>query len=96
MHEADAGEHRPAVEAAGRLAGDAVRRIAGAGGEAPLAPGVAVALDVAALVGDDGDGAEIVGVEIARGNGRAGERAHGDHAAAAAALGMHAERAEKD
>lgn len=64
-----------AGEAAAGLAGDTAGRIAGAVWEAPPAPGVVTqALDHRpALVGDDRDRAEMVGVEVAQRNGRCGE-----------------------
>ena len=63
-----------AGEAAVGLAGDGPGRIGAAVGMAPLAPGiVGEPLDhPAGLVGDDGDGAQVVGVEIARGGGLVG------------------------
>ena len=56
-----------AGKAARGLAGDAAGRIVRPVGEAPLAPGVVgQSLDHrAGLVGDDGDRAEMIGVEIA-------------------------------
>jgi hypothetical protein len=86
VHGADVVQLFLGGEAARGLAGEATGRIVGASGEAALAPGVvAVALHHGAgLVGDDGDRAEIVGVEVAGGDGAAGQDAHAEQGAAGA------------
>jgi hypothetical protein len=87
MHEADIVQLLLAGEAARGLAGEAAGRVVCPGREAPLAPGViGVAFyDCAALVGDDRDRAEVVGMEIARGDAQVGvQDTHPQHAAAGA------------
>jgi hypothetical protein len=85
VHKADIVKLLLAGEAARGLAGDVAGRVVRPVRVAPLAPGVvAQALgDGAALVGDDGDRAEVVGMEIARGDGAVGvQRDHADQGAA--------------
>jgi hypothetical protein len=71
-------------EAADGLAHDAVARVVGAVGKAPLAPRiVGVALDHGpVLVGQHGDRAEVVLMEVAQGDARALQEAHAHHGAA--------------
>jgi len=82
MHEADAGQLFLVRIAARGAARDAAGRVIRAVGEAPLAPGVvAIALHHrCGLVGDDGDRAQMIGVEVAGGDGLiAALEAHADH-----------------
>jgi hypothetical protein len=67
VDEADAVELLVPGEAGWRLAGEAAGRIIGAIGMAPLAPGVVAEPldDGAGLVGDDGDGAQVVLRDVA-------------------------------
>jgi len=71
VHEADGVELFVAGEAAAGLAGDGPGGIVAAVGVAALAPCIVrEALEHGArLVGDDGDGAQVVLVEVAGGNG---------------------------
>jgi hypothetical protein len=75
VHEGDGVKLFLAGEATRALAGNAAGWVVGAGGEAPLAPGV-VAEPLqhhAVLVGDDADRAEMIGVEITRRDGLGGD-----------------------
>ena len=86
VHEADGVELLVAGEAAAALAGDGAGGIVAAVRMAALAPGVVgeALQHGAALVGDDRDGAEMVLVEVARGDGLVAVLdVHADDAAAA-------------
>jgi hypothetical protein len=71
VHEADGVELLMTCEAAGRLAGNGAGGVVGAVGEAALAPGIVAQAfqHRPTLVCHDGDGAQMVQMEIAGGDG---------------------------